>query len=348
LGNWFRAVDRYNLLMIAALALLTLSQSAAVDPDLSLVTRPSNIYKVSEPDRLQSEAWITYIVVRDKKRRSLAVKEASLKMYSGDEWKTTSTISKGALESLKLPVAPGGDAIHAFVHRVTSPRADKIDRMQYSLTLEAPGGASVVVGADIPVLTYTVKTELRYPLNKSSMLVNGYGVDGGHQAWGQIFALDFLALNDSYGPMNPPWQKNADYSGWGAEVLAPAAGTVAYARNDVPDQPSPFDSDQKLYSSLSEPIWAAGGNVVAIDHGNGEFSVLCHMQKGSVKVKKGDKIEARQVIGQLGSSGEAFGPHLHYQLQAALDFNRCDSLPVKFVDVDTPMWRGKYFTPPKR
>ncbi|PTL82866.1 hypothetical protein DAT35_18020 [Vitiosangium sp. GDMCC 1.1324] len=36
------------------------------------------------------------------------------------------------------------------------------------------------------------------------------------------------------------------------------------------------------------------GNVVVIDHGGGEYSLLAHMQQGSVTVKAGDKVRAGQ------------------------------------------------------
>ena len=58
------------------------------------------------------------------------------------------------------------------------------------------------------------------------------------------------------------------------------------------------------------------GNCVIIDHGNSEYSVVAHMQQGSVTVKVGERVAAGQVIGKLGNSGDSFGPHLHYQLQS--------------------------------
>jgi murein DD-endopeptidase MepM/ murein hydrolase activator NlpD len=128
-------------------------------------------------------------------------------------------------------------------------------------------------------------------------------------------------------------------------VLAPADGVIAYARNDVPDQLDPATNDDKVYSGLPEPNWAAGGNVVAIDHGNGEFSVLCHMQRGSVRVKKGDRVKRGDILGNLGASGNVNGPHVHMQLQSDLPFNECDSLPFKFKNVDGSFRRGAYLTP---
>jgi len=52
------------------------------------------------------------------------------------------------------------------------------------------------------------------------------------------------------------------------------------------------------------------GKTVAIGHGNGLVSVYSHMQ--ATTVKKGDWIETGQQIGEVGATGRATGPHLHW------------------------------------
>ncbi|MDZ4833711.1 MAG: M23 family metallopeptidase [Candidatus Melainabacteria bacterium] len=56
--------------------------------------------------------------------------------------------------------------------------------------------------------------------------------------------------------------------------------------------------------------WKLHGNVVCIDHGRGVVSIGIHMT--TVKVKVGDQVEAGQVVGTVGKTGRASGPHLHY------------------------------------
>jgi murein DD-endopeptidase MepM/ murein hydrolase activator NlpD len=41
-----------------------------------------------------------------------------------------------------------------------------------------------------------------------------------------------------------------------------------------------------------------------------------HMVKGSIKVKKGQRIEAGQVVGKMGATGFATGKHLHWEIWA--------------------------------
>jgi murein DD-endopeptidase MepM/ murein hydrolase activator NlpD len=121
---------------------------------------------------------------------------------------------------------------------------------------------------------------------------------------------------------------------------------VTYARNDVPDQPPSHAVDENTFHDLPEPVWAGMGNTVVIDHGTGEYSVLCHMQQGSVQVSRGDRVGRGQVIGRLGNSGNSFGPHLHYHLQAGEVIFGCDPLPVRFKNIDgAELSRGTYITP---
>ena len=56
------------------------------------------------------------------------------------------------------------------------------------------------------------------------------------------------------------------------------------------------------------------GGTVAIDHGQGLQSIYMHQSK--LAVKEGDHVEAGDVIGYIGSTGRATGPHLHWTLYA--------------------------------
>jgi biotin carboxyl carrier protein len=50
---------------------------------------------------------------------------------------------------------------------------------------------------------------------------------------------------------------------------------------------------------------------------DGKFYVsnFCHMQKGTIKVKAGQKIQAGTPLGKMGTSGMSTGKHLHWELQ---------------------------------
>jgi murein DD-endopeptidase MepM/ murein hydrolase activator NlpD len=60
-----------------------------------------------------------------------------------------------------------------------------------------------------------------------------------------------------------------------------------------------------------EPM-KAHGNTLVIDHGQGVFSIFLHLK--AFTVRKGQRVSKGQVVGQVGSSGIATGPHLHWGL----------------------------------
>jgi murein DD-endopeptidase MepM/ murein hydrolase activator NlpD len=74
----------------------------------------------------------------------------------------------------------------------------------------------------------------------------------------------------------------------GTPVLAPAAGVVTFANAD---------------------LYLTGGTVL-LDHGHGVSSNFLHLSRIDVKV--GDRVEQGRVIGAVGATGRATGPHLHW------------------------------------
>ncbi|MCD7097354.1 M23 family metallopeptidase [Stenotrophomonas sp. MMGLT7] len=74
----------------------------------------------------------------------------------------------------------------------------------------------------------------------------------------------------------------------GTPVKAPAAGVVTFAAPD---------------------LYLTGGTVL-LDHGYGISSNFLHLSR--LDVKAGDRVEQGQVIGAVGATGRATGPHLHW------------------------------------
>lgn len=63
---------------------------------------------------------------------------------------------------------------------------------------------------------------------------------------------------------------------------------------------------------LSHGNWRLHGSTVAIDHGQGVVSFYIHLQK--VLVRQGQLVKGGELIGRVGQSGRANGPHLHFSL----------------------------------
>src|SRR5205807_3090642 len=57
----------------------------------------------------------------------------------------------------------------------------------------------------------------------------------------------------------------------------------------------------------------AGNYVVIRDSGRDRTYVFMHLQSGSTAVSEGQSVSAGQRIGRVGSTGDATGPHLHFE-----------------------------------
>ncbi|OKI68963.1 M23 family metallopeptidase [Micromonospora sp. CB01531] len=67
------------------------------------------------------------------------------------------------------------------------------------------------------------------------------------------------------------------------------------------------------------------GNSVFIDHHNGYLTHYGHQSQLIVSV--GDKVSAGQVIGYEGATGDATGPHLHFEVHQGAMWNQIDPAP---------------------
>lgn len=57
------------------------------------------------------------------------------------------------------------------------------------------------------------------------------------------------------------------------------------------------------------------GNVVIVKHGSRYSTLYAHLSKFNRKARKGRRVKQGQIIGYVGSTGLATGPHLHYEFR---------------------------------
>lgn len=170
---------------------------------------------------------------------------------------------------------------------------------------------------------YRTSADLRLPFEgRWHVFWGGRDIEQNYHAVSadQRFAYDFLIRRDGSSHANSG-EANEDYHCWGEPILAPGSGKVVQAVDRWPDnRPGQMDPEHPP------------GNFVVIDHGQGEFSFLAHLRKGSVAVSEGEAIDAGERVGVCGNSGNSSEPHLHHHLQDTADFGAGQGLPAQFQD----------------
>jgi hypothetical protein len=116
------------------------------------------------------------------------------------------------------------------------------------------------------------------------------------------FAIDIVKLNRygfrAYGFYPRDLTK---YLAFGETVISPIEGTIAKAVDGIPDSVPPrLDTENP-----------AGNYVMIKHHSTGALIFLAHLQQGSLLVREGQLVCARQAIGRVGNSGLSTEPHLH-------------------------------------
>jgi murein DD-endopeptidase MepM/ murein hydrolase activator NlpD len=154
-------------------------------------------------------------------------------------------------------------------------------------------------GAPIPTPTPVKKTTTTHSSSCSSCGPVSYS--GGAFAWPVVGGGNYISQYFHYG--HYAIDIAADY---GTKVVAAARGTVIFAgwKNN------------------------GGGYQVWIAHGSGLYTTYNHMS--AITVSGGQSVGRGQQVGRIGQSGDATGPHLHFEVWIG------------------PIWNGGYRVNPLR
>jgi len=172
---------------------------------------------------------------------------------------------------------------------------------------------------DSKFLDYATKTALRPPFfGPWKVIWGGRTLEQNYHAMtrDQRFAYDIVAVKDS-SDRSGSGRVNSDYYSFGQVIVAPAAAKVAEAVDGLADN----------VPGKSDPAHPAGNHVM-LDFGNGEYALLAHFQKGSVRVKTGQTVAAGDTLARCGNSGNTSQPHLHFHLQNGPELFKADGLPA--------------------
>jgi murein DD-endopeptidase MepM/ murein hydrolase activator NlpD len=139
------------------------------------------------------------------------------------------------------------------------------------------------------------------------------------------------------------WRLPASPAVWSGSFIMPIEGEVMGAFGTgsiINNQPRSPHTGVDLKGEEGEPVKAVNdgkvilicdhfftGKSVFLDHGAEIISMYFHLQ--DVDVKEGDMVSRGQIIGLVGSTGRATGPHLHWGMR----INGARINPLSLIDL---------------
>lgn len=158
--------------------------------------------------------------------------------------------------------------------------------------------------------------------------------------------IEHVNLNRSGGKSNPEYQAKrelelqmmgaargvkTDAHGWNQNIIWPTTGRISGlfgSQRIYAGVPGKFHGGVDVARPTGAPLVAPAdavvtlvtpypfsleGNMLWLDHGNGLVSVFLHMSR--IDVQQGDHVKQGQLVGAVGMTGSATGPHLHWAMR---------------------------------
>lgn len=146
---------------------------------------------------------------------------------------------------------------------------------------------------------------------------------GSSEAWWKKREPEWLAIKAAR-------EKDTGAEGWKQDFIWPVKGRISgrFGRQRIyrgepgsyhsgidiaPGNGVPFVAPADGVVVLARTGFSLEGGIIILDHGAGLNSAFIHLSK--LAVSEGDRVKQGQVLGNVGASGRATGPHLHWSLK---------------------------------
>lgn len=222
--------------------------------------------------------------------------------------------SSGTLKSgvrgllfLHVTLAPGAKVPSKLTHRVTV-RASAAPPGREEITTE--GAETEPDRREVAHLAPPLRGERYLSADsccdatrhtRAALPVNG-------RVWiAQRFAVDWEQMDAEGRIYSGAREKLESYPIFGKPALAVADATVESTTDRYGEQTPGVDP-------VNMTLEQADGNSVVLDLGQHRYALYAHLQPGSIRVKRGDKVKTGQVLALVGNTGNSFAPHLHFHV----------------------------------
>jgi murein DD-endopeptidase MepM/ murein hydrolase activator NlpD len=324
------------LLAASALALLlhlpALAESPSAFPvDITAARAPQPVMADGR-DRLLYELHVTNFSAKPIELTALDVLDGDdsspLASYRGEALEKL-LVAVGSEESagkIKTRAIGGGRSVLIFLDLTldSGMRVPVELRHRLSFSIAVKDGTIVerTVNGPVVAVDQTPAPVLRAPLRGAGWVAaNGLSnpdhrrsfvpVDGKVRI-AQRFAIDWVQLGPDGRLFHGAANSNANYYGYGADVVAVADARVSNLKDGLAENAGSNEPSNRAIT-----LDNVAGNYLILDLGNGRFALYAHLQPGSLKVKLGDTVKAGDVLARLGNSGNSDAPHLHFHLMDA-------------------------------
>ncbi|MDB4893024.1 MAG: hypothetical protein JWL61_4879, partial [Gemmatimonadetes bacterium] len=284
-----------------------------------------------------AELTLTRIEVLDDKT------SAVLASYEGDALE--GILSRPGSPGLpNRRVIAGGLRAVAFLD-VRAPSASTLpEHIRHRVTFlpitPANGSLQSIVEGERITMNRSVGTALGPPLEGSGWIAS-HGLSNasshrrtllaidGKARIAQRFAVDWTRVGADGQVFRGDPAKNANWTPYGAAVLAIADGRVVQLQDGIPENDPTSDT-----KAIPITLTTVGGNYLILDLGDGRFAFYAHLQRGSFTVRAGARVRRGQVLARLGNSGQSDAPHLHLHVMNAPSPLAAEGLPLVFDAFD--------------
>lgn len=189
------------------------------------------------------------------------------------------------------------------------------------------------------------------------IVAEGFYLDGEFKKYGEILSAEFFNNGETFYAYRFEYEGRTDYYDTEGRSLRRAflKAPLSFRRISSGFTGKRFHPILKIYrphngldyaAPAGTPVSTVGdgtvtfagykgqyGKLVIITHPNHYKTYYGHLSRIEKNIKKGKKIQQGQIIGYVGSTGLATGPHLHYEI-------RVNSNPVNPLQVKIPQGRS--------
>jgi len=235
-----------------------------------------------------------------------------------------------------------GDRIHEKVlERATTTRvavaSAEIDHSLYAAGRKAGLSPSAIAVMTDEIFKYDIDFKDVQPGDRFSAVVEETWREGERVGAGRILAATFTTGGKTYTGFRFEHNGKTEYYTQDGRPLKKSfiRMPIPYARlsSTFGARRHPVLGKMRMHkgvdyaASTGTPIMAAGdarvqfvgtqrgyGKVVILDHGRGHTTLYAHMSRFG-KIRQGQRVAQGTVIGYVGATGLATGPHLHYEFR---------------------------------